>query len=244
MEEELAIATRIQTSVLPRNVAAEGLEISAAMIPATEVGGDYYDVLPTSAGCWLGIGDVAGHGLSAGLEMLMVQSVISALVRHAPQAAPSDHVRVLNQVLYDNIRNRLGQDEHITLTLLHYQDGVFTFAGAHEEILICRAAGGPCEHIQTPGTWLGGMRDISRVTHDSKLELAPGDLMVLYTDGITEAMNEEGVQLGDERFTRVLEENRNEPAAVVCDRVIEAVQAWQARQDDDISLVVIRRGPA
>jgi sigma-B regulation protein RsbU (phosphoserine phosphatase) len=244
LERELEIASRIQTSILPKVFDVAGLEIAARMIPASEVGGDYYDVFAMGDGCWIGIGDVAGHGLPAGLEMLMVQSVIAGLVRHAPRAAPSEHVRVLNQVLYDNIRNRLGQDEHITLTLLRYEGGVFTFAGAHEEILVCRAAGGPCEHIQTPGTWLGGMRDVSKVTRDSKLELLPGDLMVLYTDGITEAMNKQGVQLGDERLTRVIEENRNESAAVVRDRVIEATLAWQAEQDDDISLVVIRRQDA
>jgi sigma-B regulation protein RsbU (phosphoserine phosphatase) len=244
LERELEIASRIQTSILPKHYDVAGLEIAARMIPASEVGGDYYDVFAMGDGCWVGIGDVAGHGLSAGLEMLMVQSVVSALVRHAPRAAPSEHVRILNQVLYDNIRERLGQDEHITLTLLRYDAGVFTFAGAHEEILVCRAAGGPCEHIQTPGTWLGGMRDVSRVTKDSKLELAPGDLMALYTDGITEAMNAKGVQFGDERLTHILEENRTESAAVVRDRVIEAVQAWQDRQDDDISVVVIRRPPA
>ena len=244
LERELEIASRIQTSILPKRYDVAGLEIAARMIPASEVGGDYYDVFAMGDGCWIGIGDVAGHGLSAGLEMLMVQSVISGLVRHAPRASPSDHVRIVNQVLYDNIRERLGQDEHITLTLMRYEDGVFTFAGAHEEILVCRAAGGPCEHIQTPGTWLGGMRDVSRVTRDSKLELLPGDLMVLYTDGVTEAMNAKGVQLGDERLSKLLEDNRDEPVATVRDRVIEAVQAWQDKQDDDISIVVIRRRPA
>lgn len=243
LERELEIASRIQTSILPKSYEVAGLDIAARMIPASEVGGDYYDVFPMGEGCWVGIGDVAGHGLSAGLEMLMVQSVISGLVRHAPRAAPSDHIRVLNQVLYDNIRDRLGQDEHITLTLMRYEGGVFTFAGAHEEILVCRAAGGPCEHIQTPGAWLGGMRDVSRVTRDSKLELGPGDLMVLYTDGITEAMNAKGVQMGDDRLSKLLEDNRHEPVATVRDRVIEAVQAWQDKQDDDISLVVIRRRP-
>jgi sigma-B regulation protein RsbU (phosphoserine phosphatase) len=244
LERELEIAARIQTSILPKRYDVAGLEIAARMIPASEVGGDYYDVFAMGDGCWIGIGDVAGHGLSAGLEMLMVQSVIAGLVRHAPRASPSDHVRILNQVLYDNIRDRLGQDEHITLTLMRYEDGVLTFAGAHEEILVARAAGGECEHIQTPGTWLGGMRDVSRVTRDSKLELAPGDLMVLYTDGITEAKNKQGQLFGDERLTRLLEDHRNEPVAAVRDRVIEAVLAWQSVQDDDISLVVIRRRPA
>lgn len=241
LERELEIASRIQTSILPKAYDVSGLEIAARMIPASEVGGDYYDVFATDKGCWVGIGDVAGHGLSAGLGMLMVQSVISALVRQAPQAAPSDHVLILNHVIYDNIRIRLGQDEHITLTLLRYEDGVFTFAGAHEEILVARAAGGPCEHIQTPGPWIGGMRDVSRSTRDSKLELHPGDVMVLYTDGITEARNAKNVQFGDEGLTRVIEEHRHESAAVIRDRIIEATQAWQHEQDDDISVVVIRR---
>jgi sigma-B regulation protein RsbU (phosphoserine phosphatase) len=241
LERELEIASRIQTSILPKRYDVAGLEIAARMIPASEVGGDYYDVFAMGDGCWVGIGDVAGHGLSAGLEMLMVQSVVAALVRHAPRAAPSDHVRVLNQVLYDNIRDRLGQDEHITMTLMRYEGGVFTFAGAHEEILVCRAADGSCEYIPTPGTWLGGMRDISRVTRDNKLELQPGDLMVLYTDGITEAQDGSRAQFGGERLARTVEQHRNEPVAVVRDRVIEAVQAWQAVQDDDISIVVIRR---
>jgi sigma-B regulation protein RsbU (phosphoserine phosphatase) len=242
LERELEIASRIQTSILPKRLEVAGLEIAARMIPASEVGGDYYDVFPVKNGCWIGIGDVAGHGLSAGLEMLMAQSVIAGLVHHAPDAAPADHVRVLNRVLYDNIRDRLGQDEHVTLTLLRYEDGVFTFAGAHEEILIARAAGGSCEHIDTPGTWLGGMPDVSRVTRDSKLELQPGDLMVLYTDGVTEARGKDGEQFGD-RLPTLIEEVRSEPVEVIRDRVIDAVKAWQVEQEDDISVVVVRRRP-
>lgn len=241
LEKELEIAARIQTSILPKRFDVAGLEIAARMIPASEVGGDYYDVFPVANGCWVGIGDVAGHGLSAGLEMLMVQSVIAGLVHHAPDATPQAHVKVLNRVLYDNIRHRLGQDEHITLTLMRYQDGVFTFAGAHEEILVVRAAGGPCERIPTPGAWLGGMPDVSRVTKDSTLELQPGDLMVLYTDGITEARGADGKQFGD-RLVTLIEQARTEPVEVVRDRVIDGVKAWQVgEQEDDISIVIIRR---
>lgn len=81
MQSELTIASRIQAGVLPRAVDVPGLEISAAMRPASEVGGDYYDVIPTPAGCWFGIGDVAGHGLPTGLVMLMLQSAVSSLLR-------------------------------------------------------------------------------------------------------------------------------------------------------------------
>jgi sigma-B regulation protein RsbU (phosphoserine phosphatase) len=241
LEREMEIAMRIQTSMLPRSFEVLGLEIAARMIPASEVGGDYYDILPVENGCWIGIGDVAGHGLTAGLEMLMVQSVIAALVRDNPTAAPTNHLRVLNHVIYDNIRNRLGQDEHITLTLLRYQDGKLKFAGAHEEIVVARAAGGRCECISTPGTWLGAIRDIGLVTEDSDIELAKGDLMVLYTDGVTEARGRDGTVFGIEGLCKIVEDNRTLAPDIVRDKIVAAVQSWQVIQDDDISVVVVRR---
>ena len=245
LEKEMEIAMRIQTSILPRRFDVHGLEIAARMLPATEVGGDYYDILPVEGGCWIGVGDVAGHGLTAGLEMLMIQSVVSALVRENPTATPKNHLSVLNQVIYENIRNRLDQDEHVTLTLLRYQaGGLVTFAGAHEEILVCRAAGGPTERIDTPGTWLGAVRDIDRVTRDTTLELAPGDLMVLYSDGLTEARNASGVQFGIDRVCEAIEAARAESVETIRDRLITTAQAWEAEQEDDLSVVVVRRSPA
>ncbi|HEV8248102.1 MAG TPA: substrate-binding domain-containing protein, partial [Polyangiaceae bacterium] len=140
LEQELSIATHIQTSILPRDLAVPGLAIAAAMIPATEVGGDYYDVLLVEGGCWIGIGDVAGHGLRPGLVMMMLQSVVSTVGRHSPNAPPSELIGVVNAVLYDNIRQRLGQDEHATLSLMRYsENGELVFAGAHEDLIIRRA---------------------------------------------------------------------------------------------------------
>lgn len=241
LEQELEIAMQIQTSILPETFEVSGLDISAQMIPATEVGGDYYDILPVADGCWIGVGDVAGHGLTAGLEMLMVQSMIAALVRENPSAAPREHLTVVNRVLFENIRNRLKQDEHITLTLLRFDDhGGVTFAGAHEEIIVCRAGDEPCQRISTPGTWLGAIRDIGSVTFDTSVELGESDLMVLYSDGITEALNEDRVQFGIERLCAVVESNRDQPVDAIRSRIIDAVQVWQSHQEDDISIVVIR----
>src|SRR6185436_18733813 len=100
LESELEIATRIQTSILPRGIQIPGLEIAAAMKPADEVGGDYYDVQPAANGCWIGIGDVAGHGLTAGLVMMMTQSAIAALVRTRPSAGPGELIATLNRVIF------------------------------------------------------------------------------------------------------------------------------------------------
>ena len=243
LEREMEIAMRIQTSMLSRSFDVNGLDIAAHMLPASEVGGDYYDVLPITQGCWIGIGDVAGHGLTAGLEMMMVQSIVAALVRENPNAAPRDHLSVLNHVVYQNIRDRLGQDEHITLTLLRYEGGTVTFAGAHEEIIICRAATGNTERVATPGTWLGAMRDVSRVTRDTTLEMSPGDLMVLYTDGITEARDKHGEPFGIDRLCREIRAHRTESVETIRDRVLETVAAFRVDHDDDVSLVVVRRDP-
>lgn len=241
LEQELEISARIQTWMLPRGLDVDGLEVAARMIPATEVGGDYYDVLPVRGGTWIGIGDVAGHGLRSGLIMLMLQSAVSGLARELPLAAPSELLRAVNRVLYDNIRNRLANDEHVTLTLLRYRrDGVLTFAGAHEEILLCRAASGKCELIPTPGPWVGAMEDIGPVTTDTRLQLEEGDVVVLYTDGITEARDESGKQLGLDPLVDTVETYRTEPVERIRDEILRTVARWAPAQEDDMTLVVLR----
>src|SRR5262245_56596557 len=105
VEEE--IASRIQAAILPGEIDVEGLEIAAGMVPAEKVGGDYYDIIPVEDGCWIAIGDVAGHGLAAGLIMLMIQSTLQGLVMLSPQASPADLICALNRVLYENIRRRM-----------------------------------------------------------------------------------------------------------------------------------------
>jgi sigma-B regulation protein RsbU (phosphoserine phosphatase) len=243
LEEEMEIAARIQTSIVPRTIRVPGLDVAAAMIPATEVGGDYYDVLPFEGGCWIGVGDVAGHGLKTGLVMLMIQSVVAAIVRCDPRAAPSRVVRMLNAVLFENIRRRLGQDEHATLSLFRYDggDGRFVFAGAHEEIVIHRAARGGCERLPTPGPWVGAVPNLGASLVDSELTLAPADVMVLYTDGVTEAMDAAGAQFGIDRLCEAIDGAQGLRAEGIRDQVLAAVRRWTAKQFDDVSIVVVRR---
>ena len=243
LEKEMEIAARIQTSILPQDVSVPGLEIAAAMYAATEVGGDYYDVVPVDDGCWLGIGDVAGHGLGTGLVMLMMQSGIGALARKMPDAAPRDLLLALNTMLVENVRTRLGQHEHATLTLIRYRrDGSLTFAGAHEEMLIRRVATGRCERVETPGAWVGAKRDITAGTVDSTARLQSGDLLVLYTDGLTEATAADGsgARFGIDRLIALIEEHGAGAPAAVRDAILAAVAAFAARRDDDVTLLVAR----
>jgi len=242
LEKEMEIATRIQISILPRDVNVAGLEIAATMRAATEVGGDYYDVIPVVDGCWIGIGDVAGHGLGTGLVMLMMQSGIGVLARKMPDASPRDLLLALNAMLVDNVRVRLGQREHATLTLLRYrQDGSLAFAGAHEEILILRAATGRCERLPTPGPWVGAKVDIAAGTVESRAQLLPGDLLVLYTDGIIEAVAREGRErFGTERLIALIEEHKAATPVAIRDRLMDAVTDFAIALDDDVTLLCAR----
>lgn len=241
LEQELELARQIQVGILPRRFAADGLELTACMKTATEVGGDYYDILPVEGGCWIGIGDVSGHGVTSGLIMLMVQSVVSALVAMDPAASPRDAVTILNRVLFENIRHRLIKDDFVTLSLLRVMDRRIVFAGAHEHFLVVRAKTGRAEPVVTPGTWLGVMPDVSRFTTETTLELQRDDLVVLYTDGITEARNIGGAQYGIERLGEIVQRHHKRPIEEVRDAVIDDVSSWTARRDDDATLVLLRR---
>lgn len=239
--EEARLAAQLQTSMTPAVMDVPDLELSALMEPAAEAGGDYYDVIPTPQGAWIGIGDVSGHGLGSGLIMVMIQSMVAGLCRLTPPPAPSQVVSALGEAVWDNVRQRLKRDDHATLTVFHYQrGGRFTFAGAHEDLVVWRAATGRCETIPTPGFWVGATPSVRRLTQDSELSLAPGDVLVLYTDGVTEARNVHHEQFSLERLVKCVEGCATKSPAAIRDAINEAVSAWRASVDDDVTLLVIK----
>jgi serine phosphatase RsbU (regulator of sigma subunit) len=240
-QQENDIAARVQASILPGEVEIEGLGISAGMRPAEVVGGDYYDVVAVPDGCWIAIGDVAGHGLSAGVIMLMIQSAVQSLVRLSPHGSPREILCALNGALYENIRERMKGDEHVTFCLARYSaDGTLVFAGAHENVLLCRARDGSFESIPADGAWLGTMRDVHRVTIETTLLLEAGDLMVLFTDGLIETRNANGEEFGSERVRQKLMAIREEPPHQIRKSIMDALLAWNPRPADDVTLVVVR----
>ena len=242
MAQELEIAARIQTGILPNESRVPGLEIAARMLTATEVGGDYFDILPCAGGCWVGIGDVAGHGLHTGLVMLMIQSIVAATTAIMPNATPAEMWCTLNDVLWDNVRARLGRDEHATVTLLRYsEDGRVEFAGAHEDIVIYRAATASCELRETPGLWAGISKNVphSSVPNGS-FQLAPGDVVLLYTDGVTESRHPTEGLFGMDRLCESLCQAADLPVPDIVEHILAAVDAWTTRRRDDLTLLVLR----
>ena len=172
--------------------------------------------------------------------MLMTQSMVAALVASNPSASPREVLCTVNEVLFDNIHNRLMRDDHATLTLFRYdRSGSVVFAGAHEEIVVFRAGEKRCEIVRTPGTWVGGRRDIRRGTVESALRLAAGDVMLLHTDGVTETRDGSGEQFGLERLCAALEKVHGESPKGIVDHLVQTVGAW-GNPDDDVSLLVFR----
>ena len=241
LARELEIAARIQTSILPRNLDVPGLEIAAKMMTATEVGGDYYDVLALEDGCWIAIGDASGHGLTAGLVMMMVQTGVATLVRSQPEASPRDLVSTLNRVMYENVHDRLEAERHMTLSLLRFRlDGSMVVAGAHMDAAVWRAQTRTTELLGTLGTFLAITEDIEQVNQETRWQLAEGDVMVLLTDGVTEAENAAGVAFGYERVTALVEAHATRPVAEIRDVVFNALKQHSPVLADDATILVLR----
>lgn len=244
LKREVDIAAKIQSAILPNVGRLPHLDVAARMVPAATVGGDCYDVQPAPDGCWIAIGDVAGHGLSTGLVTMMTQSALATVTHSSPQSGPAAAVCAINAVLYDNVRLRMKSDDHVTFVLLRtFNDGRVLYAGAHEELVVWRQSTGRCETVLTRGTWLGPRADITATTPEAQLTLAPGDLLVLYTDGVVEASNAHKVEFGLERLCAVIEAHAREPVSDIVASVFERVNAWAPQQHDDVTALVMRYQP-
>ncbi len=243
LSHEMDLARRIQTSLLPKKTEHDDLDIEAMMIPAEQVGGDFYDILHGKDGqLWLGIGDVSGHGITSGLIMMMVQTVHATLISHLTYS-PREVVVIINNMLYKNVQERLGKTHHMTFTGMKYLGaGRFVHAGLHDDPIVFRKEKKACEFIETDGVFLNFIEDISEMTENSYFTLDIGDTLILYTDGLTEAWSPEGEMLDMERFVKIIEAHVHEDTETLRDSLLNDVLKWcENKRDDDMTLVVVRR---
>ena len=248
MGAELEITRQLQQMVLPKEPELKqikGLDIAGFMEPADEVGGDYYDVLQHNGCVKIGIGDVTGHGLASGVLMLMVQMAVRTLLTNG-MTQPETFLTILNRVIYDNVQ-RMNSDKNLTLSLLDYQDGVLRLCGQHEEVIVVRQ-GGDIERIDTfnLGFMVGVEPDIADFVAQKEITLQPGDGVVLYTDGITEARNIDKRQYGVERLCEIVGCHWHQSALEIQLAVIADVRQHigQQRVYDDITLLVLKQKKA
>jgi serine phosphatase RsbU (regulator of sigma subunit) len=238
---EIDLARKIQATLLPADPRVHGCDVAALMRPASDVGGDYYDVFRAGGADWVLMGDVSGHGVSAGLIMMMVQTAVRALVLNHAAAAPLSPSRVLamvNAAVYGNLE-KIGRGQYMTITALSVRDGVVTHAGRHQDILVHRASTDEVEAIPTSGVWLGLMPDIAAASHDEAFRLERGDTMLLFTDGITESRAGDQM-LGVEGLGALLRRAVDPPgdARAVLARIVELTAGYST--DDDVTLLALR----
>lgn len=238
---EMELAKRIQTALLPNKEKIKGFEISAKMLPAKEVGGDYYDIMETPSGDkWVTIGDVSGHGVDSGLIMMMAQTSILSMINNCTDCSPSAVLNSVNKVIRENI-SRLGSDHYMTLMAIRINESEVTLAGKHQEVIIYRSALNKTEVIPTQGTWLGISDDINGHLEDRTIKVNDGDVVLLFTDGITEATNKNGEMYGQFRLEQALNHYADLPVGKLLDKVMGDVKSFQEEQLDDMTLVVIKK---
>jgi len=234
---EMELATRIQTALVPAKPLLHGCDVAASMYPAEIVGGDYYDVLNVGDYDWVLIGDVSGHGVPAGLIMMMCQTAVQTELQAHPDLDPDVLLARVNSTLVENMR-RLGEQKYMTLSALRRDpDGTYHFAGLHQDLFIRRAESNTVEEIQSTGTWLGLMHNIDENLPVGQFRLDSGDVLLLYTDGITEAQKD-GVMLGNEGLVSLLQESTGRTAEDILEGILESVSSFAV--DDDVSVIVIR----
>jgi phosphoserine phosphatase RsbU/P len=242
LEQEMHTAAEIQAKLLPRNVPIiAGLELAGLMEPAKDVGGDYYDFVPLPDGTLLiCIGDVSGKGVPAGLIMASARSMIRSL---APRIESTrELIGALNELLSDD----LDMDMFMSLLVLRYDpvSGVFSYTGAgHEHLIVYRKSKDACDAIKAGGVVLGVTSDIDKYLSEDEIELEKDDMIILYTDGITEAFDKDREQYQLERLVESAKLHASKDAEKCLQGIFDDVMAYAGRtpQSDDITLVTLKR---
>jgi sigma-B regulation protein RsbU (phosphoserine phosphatase) len=245
LSAELEVTRRLQQMILPKDhelSQIEGLDIAGYMEPADEVGGDYYDVLQTNGRVKIGIGDVTGHGLESGVLMLMVQTAVRTLMENN-ETDPKKFLEVLNRTIYNNIQ-RMNSSKNLSLSLVDYHNGELNLSGQHEEMIVIRSNGTlECINTIDLGFPIGLEESIEEFVSQTQIQLQTGDVVVLYTDGITEAENSSGIHYGLERLCEVVKQNWHrsvkEIRQIVIDDVCQHIGSHKVY--DDITLVILKQ---
>src|SRR6267143_4239837 len=235
-EHEIAEARAIQEGFLPKEIPQlAGYEIAAAWQSARVVGGDYFDVLPFDGEiCGLCIADVAGKGLPAALLMSNLQAAVRGLA--SPSLPPEGLCSRLNALLCRNMTS----DRFITLFYAQLDGPTrlcrYASAGHNPPFLLHRD--GTHQRLREGGGVLGVFPD--QKFDLGSAQLAPGDRVILFTDGVTEANNPEGEEFGEERLLGLLEQNRASSAGELQKRILNAAAAFSdGHWHDDVTLLVL-----
>ncbi len=235
-DRQIDEAREIQLRLLPKEIPQiRGCNISSAWQPAETVSGDYFDALRfDDSRVALCIADVSGKGLPAAILMSNVQAAVKAFA--SVETAPAEVCTKVNRVIASNT----ADDKFITLLycFVDYEAGRLTYANAGHNAGILVRSSGAVERLEKGGAVLGPFEECSY--EQGELEIQPGDRVLLFTDGITEARNAGGEEFGEERLIRLAVENRNLEACELQAVVMQTVADYTAVSfHDDATLIAL-----
>ena len=239
LQKELTLAVQIQKDFLPKkNPSCENFDIAGTNVPCLQVGGDYYDFI-TIDPCRLAviIADVSGKGMSAALLMASLRAALHA------EMQPQINLAEMTAKLNDFVHRSSASNMFITFFFgeLNMKKSEFRYINAGHNPPLFIEKNGQVTRLESGGFCLGMF---PAVTYEAKVvELAQGDMVVLYTDGITEARNTDNQELGEETLTSLLKKSLKQPAVKVVEKVMSEVTKFStgAPPMDDMTFVVIKR---
>ena len=240
IEEELKVASEIQMKLLPVSAPKlEGWDIAGISFPCREIGGDYYDFIQNKSinNLIVVLGDVSGKGIGAALLMSSLHAIVRA--QSKAKVTIKETVGEINQYIYENTPT----SKFITLfySELNPESGVLMYsnAGHNPPMLIHR--NGEMSRLKVGGIPVGAMPDM--VYLEGIISFDPGDVLVIYTDGVTEAVNERGEEFGEALLVKVVQKNIEKTASALRDKIDEALSQFvgNAAPHDDITIVIVKR---
>src|SRR5881296_1401027 len=244
LDHDLAIARDIQRILLPAEAPiVNGFEVSGMNVPARQVSGDYFDYIKVDdERLGVAIADVSGKGVPASLIMAICRSVLRSQAMGNP--SPADVLQKVNRQLYPDIK----EDMFISMAYLvldHARDGVTLARAGHDAPLLYQQKSQNVTPLKTPGMVVGiDSGDVfDRLTTDVAVPLERNDCILLYTDGITEALDNEGNEFGLERTIGSVQSSAKEGAQAVVTRLIDDLRNFvgSTPQNDDITMIAIRK---
>jgi len=239
LKREIEIAKQIQESLLPKKIPeVKGLDICAFIKPSSSVGGDYYDFISNSDRHAFLIADVSGHGIGAALLLASLRSVVRLTYELVPNI--QDLLVSINRIIYRDT-SEIGMYATVFIGE-YYPDDTFAYSNAgHVAPIFFRNSDGSISELEIHGSPVGLFDDEGYGFNSVKL--SKGDVVVAFTDGVTETKNEEGEFFGVERLKEIISENCNKSASEICNAIVGKLMEFKgdAEQRDDITLLVIKK---
>ncbi len=240
IQEELKLAHSIQKGFLPPSgISTESCDICGINIPAKEVGGDYYDIVKLEENrIFISLGDVSGKGMPAALLMANAQAVLRSQLSNGKQISLKDMARSLNHL----ICQFSGPEQYITTIFGQYYgpSRKYHYVNAgHPPPLIIRN-NGSAESPSKSDLIIGYIPEFEYTVHEAVLDI--GDIVFLYSDGVTETFDDTDDEFGEKRLGRLLSEIRDKPVSEICKSVLDSLSSFRKNkpQPDDITMAILK----